>query len=115
MDRLLANSAFRTDGKLTKKNLALEAEVSTATLYRHKSLLAEWDERLKTRTKSESPTISKLREEIAETKSRNRLLTEENAQLRKLLSAAATVIAELKIESQEVIEGSVAWLVPKRK
>jgi hypothetical protein len=45
MERLLAGNPRHTDGRLTKINLALEAGIGRATLYRQHDLLAEWNRR----------------------------------------------------------------------
>ena len=43
MRRLLDGTPTRTDGALTKENLAREAEVSHATVHRAHEILVEWD------------------------------------------------------------------------
>ncbi|MFF7234511.1 hypothetical protein [Streptomyces sioyaensis] len=40
---LFAGKPTRTDGRLTKDNLATEACVSPATMFRAKTVLADWD------------------------------------------------------------------------
>src|SRR3954468_19620806 len=48
MERLLAGQALHTDGRLTVKNLAAEAAVPRATLYRSEAdLMAEYERRAK--------------------------------------------------------------------
>ena len=46
MQRLLDGAPLRTDGALTKENLAREAEVSHATVHRAHEILTEWDARV---------------------------------------------------------------------
>lgn len=46
MERLLNGDAQHTDGRLTKTNLAVEAGVGRATLYRQHDLMAEWARRV---------------------------------------------------------------------
>lgn len=94
MLRLLAGTARNCDGKLTKANLAREAQVSPATMYRAREVLAEWD-RAVTSTAPRNSTAERLEAQLAESRARNRQLEQSNAELRKQLRAAATVIAEL--------------------
>ena len=46
MERLLAGTAERTDGRLIKENLYREAGVSRATMNRARSVLEEWSRRV---------------------------------------------------------------------
>lgn len=55
MQRLLAGKSKRTDGRLTKANLHIEAGVSRATMNRATSVLADWD--AATGTQCESPRV----------------------------------------------------------
>jgi hypothetical protein len=43
MQRLLDGVPLRTDGAITKENLAREADVSHASVYRATTVLADWD------------------------------------------------------------------------
>lgn len=94
MDRLLSGQPRHTDGKLTKANLACEAQVSPATLYRTKSVIEAWDKRV-TDTTPRNPEAEKLREELAAKKARIRDLEGQTRKLKNDLTAAVTVIAEL--------------------
>ncbi|WP_410598074.1 hypothetical protein [Amycolatopsis sp. lyj-23] len=96
--RLLSGRSKHTDGRLTKANLGREAGVSHATLYRAKAALAEWDEAvaaLGAKTIRPAPVGDEdtpLRTRLAEK-------TDECAELRRRLEAAATVIATLHHEN----------------
>lgn len=94
MNRLLAGQPRSTDGKLTKANLAREAQVSPATLYRTKSIIEAWDKRV-TDTTPRNPEAEKLREELAAKKAQIRVLEGQKRKLKDDLTAAVTVIAEL--------------------
>lgn len=94
MARLLAGTARNCDGKLTKANLAREAQVSPATMYRAHEVLAEWDREVTAKSPRNS-TAARLEAQLAESRAHNRKLEESNTELRRQLRAAATVIAEL--------------------
>lgn len=71
MERLLAGNARHTDGRLTKINLALEAGIGRATLYRQHDLLAEWNRRTTESEFIDSPqsasiTIERLTRQLDE-------------------------------------------------
>ncbi len=96
--RLLSGRSKHTDGRLTKANLGREAGVSHATLYRAKSALADWDEAiaaLGTKTIQHTP----VGDEDTTLQSRLTQKTDECAELRRRLEAAATVIATLHHEN----------------
>lgn len=94
MNRLLAGQPRFTDGKLTKANLAREAQVSPATLYRTQSIIEAWDYRV-TDTTPRNPKAEKLREELSAKKAQIRVLEGQKRKLKDDLTAAVTVIAEL--------------------
>lgn len=94
LNRLLAGQPRHTDGKLTKANLAREAQVSAATLYRTKSVVEAWDNRV-TDTTPRNPEAEKLREELSAKKAQIRDLEGQKRKLKDDLTAAITVIAEL--------------------
>lgn len=96
MNRLLAGQPRHTDGKLTKANLAREAQVSPATLYRTKSVIEAWNKRV-TDTTPRNPEAEKLRGELAAKKARIRDLEGQTRKLKDDLTAAVTVIAELSV------------------
>ncbi|MFF8398421.1 hypothetical protein [Streptomyces sp. NPDC016172] len=99
MDRLLAGKPQHSDGRLTKNNLALEAGVSPATMFRAKAVLADWDAHIAAHgslTPGEArrdADIDDLRRQLAAAK---REITE----LNRRLTAAATVIASLHHDNQ---------------
>ncbi|MFB6877875.1 hypothetical protein [Streptomyces sp. NPDC056323] len=98
MQRLLADEPIRTDGALTKENLAREAGVSHATVHRAENNLAEWHAevpRQVLRTPGEvrrDEDIDDLRRQLREAKQK---ITELNGKL----DALATVTANLYHEN----------------
>lgn len=109
MRRLFAGSPKRCDGQLTKSNLAREAGVSEATLYRAKLVLREWDEQV-TSTHPRNAQAVKLEEELKNERKRSRRLQQQNAELKKEVLAAATVIAELTAHLDQLHAGTVVAL-----
>lgn len=109
MDRLLNGKARHCDGKLTKTNLAREASVSQATMYRAKNLLAEWDEQVSDTTPRVAQ-VSRLETELSKSRKRARELEQQNVDLRRQITAAATVIAELIARVDQARTGSVVPL-----
>lgn len=99
MERLLAGTPQRTDGRLIKENLYKEAGVSRATMNRAASLLADWE------TKSAGPqprdrTIEQLHTADREHKATIKTLRQRVRELEDQLTAAATTIGELHVENQ---------------
>ncbi|NUK23086.1 hypothetical protein [Streptomyces lunaelactis] len=98
MQRLLTGEPVRTDGALTKENLAREAGVSHATVHRAEDILAEWDAKVPRqvlRTPGEvrrDEDIDTLRRQLREAKQQ---ITELNGKL----DALATVTANLYHEN----------------
>ncbi|UQA91227.1 hypothetical protein [Streptomyces halobius] len=98
MQRLLAGEPIRTNGALTKENLAREAGVSHATIHRAEDILAEWDAKVPRqilRTPGEvrrDEDIDTLRRQLREAKQQ---ITELNGKL----DALATVTANLYHEN----------------
>ena len=99
MQRLLDRTPQRTDGALTKENLAREAAVSHATVHRAETILQEWNtrvEQLSGRTTSTTPgddAVTELREALRDA---NQKITALNGRL----DALATVTANLYRENQ---------------
>lgn len=58
MDRLLTGKSKRTDGRLIKSNLHIEAGVSRATMNRATSVLADWDAATGTQSAPRTPSSS---------------------------------------------------------
>ncbi|WP_417233637.1 hypothetical protein [Arthrobacter sp.] len=99
MERLLAGTPQRTDGRLIKENLYKEAGVSRATMNRAASLLADWE------AKSAGPqprdrTIEQLNTVDREHKAIIKELRQKIRSLDDQLTAAATTIGELHVENQ---------------
>lgn len=98
MKRLLDGNPRHTDGRLSKANLGREAGVSHATLFRAKAILTEWDDAVTTlgtrthQTAKHSDETNSLRTNLFKK-------TDECAELRRRLEAAATVIATLHHEN----------------
>jgi small-conductance mechanosensitive channel len=99
MQRLLDGRPTRTDGALTKENLAREAGVSHATVHRADTVLADWNTHVPqpiTRTASEvrrDHSIDTLRGKLREANQHITTLTGK-------LDALATVTANLYHENQ---------------
>jgi len=111
MNRLLGGVARYCDGRLTKTNLAREAGVSQATLYRAKNILADWDKRV-SETTPRNAQVSRLETELSKSRRRVRDLEQQNSRLRHQITAASTVIAELAARLEQSSQGDV---IPLRK
>jgi|SRR5690625_678498 len=109
MDRLLNGTARHCDGKLTKTNLAREARVSQATMYRAAGVLADWDEQVSDAT-PRSAQVARLETELSKSRKRVRHLEQQNVDLRRQITAAATVIAELSVRVDQDPTGRVVPL-----
>lgn len=93
MERLLAGQPVHTDGRLTKTNLAAEAGVGRASLYRQRDLMRDWERRIAdcgrtTPTASSDATIARLTRQL-DTERRRRIESE------RVASGLALVVAEL--------------------
>lgn len=106
MNRLLGGEARYCDGRLTKTNLAREAGVSHATLYRAKNILAEWEQRV-SETTPRNAQVSRLEAELSKSRKRIRDLERQNTDLRRRVTAATTVIAELAARLDQSPHGDV--------
>lgn len=106
MNRLMEGKARNCAGKLTKTNLAREADVSQATLYRAKNILAEWTQRVSEST-PRNAQVTRLESELTESRKRIRDLERQNTHLRRQVTFAATVIAELSVRVTEDTSGRV--------
>jgi hypothetical protein len=99
MQRLLNGTPQRTDGVLTKENLAREAAVSHATVHRAETILAEWNARVEQPSARDIPSapadnpITVLRAALRDA---NQKITTLNGRL----DALATVTANLYRENQ---------------
>lgn len=116
MGRLLAGLATRTDGKLTKTNLAREAGVSRATVNRATAIMTEWDTIVADR-RPRSPDLARLEGKVQSLQATVTDLRARNAALQAQNQAAATVIAELHAQLQtarhEEPVGTVTALAPR--
>ncbi|SHX52568.1 Uncharacterised protein [Mycobacteroides abscessus subsp. abscessus] len=93
MQRLLSGTAQYTDGRLTRTNLALEAGVARATLYRHPDLIAEWACRMTKSEATQAPasheaTIARLTRQLDQERQLRR-------QSERICDALALVVADL--------------------
>jgi len=95
MQRLLAGQPKRTDGRLTKSNLHLEAGVSRATMNRANAVIADWNTAVGTHAAPRDAQIIELNETTAKLKKTIATLRQRNTDLERKNQAAATVIAEL--------------------
>lgn len=98
MKRLLDGDPKHTDGRLSKANLGREARVSHATLFRAKTILAEWDDAV-TALGNRTHQHTRHANESNSLRATLTKKTEECAELRRRLEAAATVIATLHHEN----------------
>lgn len=99
MERLLAGTAGRTDGRLIKANLYREAGVSRATMNRATTVLEEWSRRVDG-TQPRDQEIEALRRTLTEQRAESRRLRERIQGLEAQLTIAATATAELHVENQ---------------
>jgi small-conductance mechanosensitive channel len=99
MHRLLDGTPQRTDGALTKENLAREAAVSHATVHRAQTILHEWNARVEqlpaqsTRDVPGDDIITGLRSALRDA-------SQQITTLNGRLDALATVTANLYRENQ---------------
>jgi hypothetical protein len=112
MQRLLAGKAKRTDGRLIKTNLHIEAGVSRATMNRATTVIADWDAAVGTDCAPRDPRLVALEAEVSTLKESVVKLREENTALKRKNQAAVTVIAELsaQLRSDQETTGSVTPL-----
>ncbi len=100
MQRLLDGVPLRTDGAITKENLAREADVSHASVYRAKTILAEWDAKVAlpiVRSVGEVRRDETIAELQAKLRTANRRITELNGKLDALASVTANLYYENRI------------------
>lgn len=100
MQRLLAGTSKRTDGRLTKANLHVEAGVSRATMNRADAVIAEWNTAVGTQSAPRDSQIVELEETVTKLKRTIATLRRRNAELERRNQAAVTVIAELNAQLQ---------------
>lgn len=107
MNRLLSGQARHTDGNLTKANLAREAKVSPATLYRSQKVISAWNQRVTSKT-PRNPEAERLQDELANARNRIRNLESQNLKLKENLTASVTVIAELSARLTSKEQSTIA-------
>lgn len=109
MQRLLTGKAKRTDGRLTKTNLYIEAGVSRATMNRATAVIADWDAAIGDECAPRDSRLAALEEAVSTLKATVAKLREENTSLMHRNQAAVTVIAELsaQLRSTDEVTGTV--------
>lgn len=117
MDRLLAGKPQHSDGRLTKNNLALEAGVSPATMFRAKAVLVDWDAHINTHG-SLTPGEARRDADIDDFRRQLAAAKKEITELNRRLTAATTVIASLHHDNQMLrtehhVVGTVTELLPR--
>ena len=99
MERLLAGTPERTDGRLIKENLYREAGVSRATMNRAPAVLEEWSRRVEG-TQPRDKQVEDLKRQLAERRSELRQLRTRIQELEAQLTIAATAVAEMHVENR---------------
>ena len=100
MERLLAGKSKRTDGRLTKANLHIEAGVSRATMNRADAVLTDWNTAVGTQVAPRDSQIVELQGTVTKLKQTIATLRQNNTALERKNQAAVTVIAELHAQLQ---------------
>jgi chromosome segregation ATPase len=128
MDRLFAGHAVHTDGRLTVKNLAVEAAIPRSTLYRAEpELLREFDRRVQRAQDTAQPAVGgvaarvdRLEAKLAATERRAAGYREELEQERRRVRGLANQIALLdaerrKLDDQLTANGTIVSLDAHRR
>jgi hypothetical protein len=128
MDRLFAGQAVHTDGRLTVKNLAVEAAMPRSTLYRAEpELLSEFERRLQHAQDTSLPAggglaarVARLEAKLAATESRaagyREELEQERCRSRGLANQIALLDAERrKLDDQLTARGAIVSLDAHRR
>lgn len=128
MDRLFAGQAVHTDGRLTVKNLALEAAIPRSTLYRAEpALLREFERRLQHTQDTAQPArgglaakVERLETKLAAAERRAASYREELEQERRRSRGLANQIALLdaerrKLNDQLTAHGTIVSLDAHRR
>lgn len=97
MKRLFDGTPIRTDGRLTKSNLHIEAGVSRATMNRASAVLDEWNAVVRD-TRPRDSKYAALEREAADLRETVGRLRKEKSELGRKIQAAVTVNAELNAE-----------------
>ena len=98
MQRLLAGQSKRTDGRLTKTNLHIEAGVSRATMNRAAAVIAEWNSTVGTQSAPRDAQVIELQDAVCKLKQTIAKLRQHNTELERRNQVAVTVIAELNAQ-----------------
>ena len=98
MERLLAGQPVRTDGRLTKANLHVEAGVSRATMNRATEVIADWNAAVGADATPRDARLVELQETVGTLKQTIAKLRQHNTKLERRNQAAVTVIAELNAQ-----------------
>jgi hypothetical protein len=98
MERLLAGQPARTDGRLTKANLHIEAGVSRATMNRAAAVMADWNAAVGAESAPRDAQVVELQETVSKLKQAIAKLRHHNADLEHRNRAAVTVVAELNAQ-----------------
>lgn len=103
MSRLIAGTALHSDGKLTIKSLADEAQVKRWVLtHRHTDLQAEFRARIADTTGNQPPALRKLHDAHAEATEKIQELRAEVADLKAILRQFERVVQVLALENREL-------------
>lgn len=105
MERLLAGQPARTDGRLTKANLHIEAGVSRATMNRATAMMTEWEAAVRGDTAPRSRRVSELETTVTDLKKVVARLRQSNTELERKNQSAVTVIAELAAQLSAYRDG----------
>jgi hypothetical protein len=98
MQRLLTGKAKRTDGRLIKTNLYVEAGVSRATMNRATAVIADWDAAVGMESAPRDAQLVALEAAVSKLNEAVVKLRQENTTLKRKNQAAVTVIAELSAQ-----------------
>ena len=103
MDRLIAGTALHSDGKLTIKSLAEEAQVKRWVLtHRHTDLQDEFRARIADTTGEQPPALRKLRDAHEEATEKIQELRAELAGLKATLRQYERVVQVLALENHQL-------------
>lgn len=103
MDRLIAGTSLHSDGKLTIKSLAEEAQVKRWVLtHRHTDLQDEFRARLADTTGNQPPALRKLHDAHAEATEKIQELRAELAGLKATLRQYERVVQVLALENHQL-------------
>ncbi|MXO40439.1 hypothetical protein C6W93_27240 [Mycobacterium kansasii] len=105
MERLLAGQPTRTDGRLTKTNLHIEAGVSRATMNRATAMMTEWEAAVRGDTTPRSRRVAELESTVTDLKKVVARLRQSNTELERKNQSAVTVIAELAAQLSAYRDG----------